>query len=303
MALYNPNVQLEILKAIMAENTFEAPLTPDNVVLSNFVHGAGGASTCVVDGKRYSGLKSFRQVAYHRISIVELFKNIKMIVEAPECKTTKDLLPTLEANYGISLTADEIVDHPISWFDPDQDYVYECELEIKANHPIYYGKIKVSVSGILLDIEKILTKVEVDSIVDTGPHVAGKQNVTMTTYGVDYSAHAEWFKDNIAQRMAPGGYDSIPEAKAKELASRLSSMDGLPWTYGTNTKEFNLNGATIAAHLSTVDFRKYFPAPFPEPNAEHQRVIVIATSGLDPNNSPVNGWWYFIHYNVVGRID
>lgn len=301
MALYNPNVQLEILKAIEAENTFEVPLTLDNVKLSNFVHSAG-SSTCHVDGVRYSGLKSFRQVTYHRISIAELFKNMKMVVEAPECKTTKDLLPMIGAMYGLFLTEADIVDHPISWFDPEQDYIYECVLEIKANHPMYYGKINVSVSGILLDISKILVNTDVDAIVDGSVHDS-KQNITFATYGIDYSAHSEWLRQKIGDRNIPGGYDNIPEAIAKELAMRLSGLDGLPWTYGDNVKEFNLKGATVAAHTITSDFHKHYPAPHAQPNAEYQRVLLIAHGAKDANNNYARGWGYFIHYDIIGRID
>ena len=301
MALYNPNVQLEILKAIMAENVFEAPLTLDNVVLSNFVHGAS-SSTCHVDGVRYSGLKSFRQVTYHRISIVELFKNVRLLVEAPECKTTKDLLPLLGAVHGLYLTEADIVDKPISWFDPEQDFVYECVLEIRPNHPMYYGTVKISVEGILLDIEKILVVTDVDAVVDSYVHDT-KQNVTMTTYGIDYSAHSDWFRNTFVDRNTPGGYDTISEKVAKELASRLSAMDGLPWTYGDNVKEFNLKGASVAAHTITQDFYKHYPLPHAQPNAEYQRVLLIAHGSKDANNNFTRGWGYFIHYDVIGRID
>ena len=301
MALYNPNVQLEILKAIEAENTFEVPLTLDNVKLSNFVHGAN-SSTCFVDGVRYSGLKSFRQVTYHRISIVELFKNVKMVVEAPECKTTKDLLPMISAMYGLFLTEADIGDHPISWFDPEQDYIYECVLEIKPNHPMYYGKINISVSGILLDISKILVNTDVDAVTDGSVH-GNKQNVTFATYGIDYSAHSEWFRQKFSDRNVPGGYDNISEVNAKELAKRLSGLDGLPWTYGDNVKEFNLKGATIAAHTITSDFYKHYPAPHAQPNAEYQRVLLIAHGAYDANNNYTRGWGYFIHYDIIGRID
>lgn len=301
MAIFNPNVQLEIIKAVLAENVFEVPLTLDNVKFTNFSHGPS-SSMCDVEGVRYSGLKSFRRVKYHRISIAELFKNVKLVVEAPECKTTKDLLPMLGAVYGLFLTEADIVDKPISWLDPEQDYIYECVLEIKPNHPMYYGTVKVSVSGILLDIGKVLVVTDVDGIADTSVHDS-KQNVTMTTYGIDYSAHSEWFRDKIRDRETAGGYDSISEPVAKELAKRLSAMDGLPWTYGDNVKEFNLKGATVAAHTVTSNFDKHYPLPHAQPNQEYQRVLLIAHSAKDANNNYTRGWGYFIHYDVIGRID
>lgn len=302
MALYNPNVKIEILNAIMAENTFDEPLTENNVVLKDFVHGAS-SSTCYVDGVRYSGLKSFRKVTYHRISISELFKNMKLVVEAPECKTTKDLLPIIGATYGLFLTEADIVDHPISWFDPEQDFIYECILEIKANHPLYYGTVTVSVSGILLDIEKIIVVTEVDGIIDTSPHSGVKQNITMCTYGYDYSANSEWLKATFPPRKTPGGYDTITDANLKELARRLSAMDGLPWTFGPNNKEFNLKGAMVAAHCLVSEYSKNYPRPTAQPNEEYQYILVLATGATDVNNTTYNGWTYFIHYDVIGRID
>lgn len=302
MAFYNPNVQLDILKAIEAENVFEVPLTLDNILLSDFVHGAN-SSTVMVDGVRYSGLKSFRRVTYHRISIVDFFKNVRLIMEAPEALTTKDLLPQLEATYGLSLSEDDIVDKPISWLDPELDYVYEFTLEIKPNHPLYFGTVKVSVSGILMDIERILVVTDVDAIKDGSPHVTNQQAVTMTTYGIDYTAQCDWLQDEFADWTTVGSEVTIDAAVAKELSVRLAAVDGQPWTFDTAAKPFNLNGARIVAHTRTKTYTEKYPATAAQPNDEYLKVLVLRPSALDKNNTWSNYWGYFLHYNVIARID
>lgn len=301
MALYNPNVQYELIKAILAENVFEVPITLNNVRFSGFVHGAD-KSTCIVDGIRYSGMKSFQKVSYHRISIAELFKNVKLIVEAPECKTTKDLLPHIAQTFGLYLTEADIVDKPISWLDPEGDYIYEVELTIAPTHPLYYGTVKVSVSGISLDISTIILVNEVDGIIDNSTHTTGKLSMPPTTFGADYTAIGEWLVANLPAVSNPKVPVALTAAQALALPVKLSAIDGLPWTYGPNAKEFNLSGAQIAAHMPTADFVKTYPTVMAQPNTDYQYVLVIQQGNLDANQTWGNGWGYVLHYNRMGGI-
>lgn len=296
MAIYNPDVQIEILKAISAENAFETPLTPANAVLSNFTHGVDH-SLCTVDGVRYSGLKSYKNIKYNRISIESLFKNIKLIIEAPTCRTSKDILPYFNAAYGISLTESDIVDHPISWFDPEGDRIYECVLEIKANHPLYYGSVKVSVSGIVLDIEKIITVTDVDGIIDSSTHVAKQMCVTMTTYGVDYTAISGWLINNI-----PFGGGPLSQKVAIELGTLLSGVDGLPWSYSDKKLPFNLKGAIAAVHCPANQYSDQYPPPAAQPSGAQSIVIVLQPSPNDTNPTWQRNWGYFIQYDPYVRI-
>ena len=300
MSIYNPLAVAEIFKAITAENTTPVALTPDSVKLTNVVVN-GATATATLEGIRYGGLKHYKNFTYHRISIESFFKNTHRLIKASEAKSTKDILNAIAFYYGLFLTESDIVDHPVSYYDPEQDFVYECTLEIIAGHPLYYGTVVFHIEGIQTTIDDMIIYTDVDAVKDTSPHVTGKLVNTYNTWGVDYSAHSEYLKTYAAKTS--GTAVALTDAQAKELVNRLSSVDGQPWTYTDSTKAFNLKGASILYHRATADFIANVADPTAKPNEQYQYVMLIVPSAKDLYPTLTNNWGYFIHYDDIGSVE
>ena len=301
MAIYNPLAVAEIFKAIELENPdIPVPLTPESVKLTNVVVN-GGTATATVEGIRYGGLKHYKNFTYRRISIETFFKNTHRLIKAAEAKSTKDILNAIAFYYGLYLTEADIVDHQVSYFDPEQDFVYECTLEIKANHPLYYGTVVFHVDGIQIIIDNLVINTEVDGIKDTSPHVAGKLVNTFNCYGADYSAYSEYLK-TFPQKTS-GTAVALTDAQAKELAAKLSAVDGQPWVYTDSVKPFNLKGAAILHHRPTVDYIANVADPTAKPNPNYQYMMLIVPSAKDLYPAFTNNWGYIIHYDDIGSVE
>lgn len=291
MSFYDQDPRVELIKAITKENVFPNPITVDQVKFSSFVHSAQDSSV-VVDGVRYSELKGFRSLKYRRINFATFFKNIDMRIRAPDIRTAHELIPFIKRNFGLDLKPEDIVNHKVSFNDPEDDQIYECRLEAVANHPIYTGSVLISVVGLTLDLSELVTKFEISGVVDYGTHDGTKHTPTYITYGMDYSAEYESLKDYTKKELSEG--------EAKALALQLASVDGNPWTYSNANIPWNLKGATVWYNGSVQTYFEQAVDPkLAQPNRNYTYVMIIQPGTTDAGKSWANNWGYFIHYDRV----
>ena len=300
MSLYDKNPVDVIADIILAENEMEIPVSASNIKLSKFIHNET-ESKVTVDGVRYSELRGFRDITYHRISLETFFKNVRIQIRAPELRNSVELLPYIKRQFGLDLSASDIVLHQVQYNDPEDDAIYECKLEIVANHPLYKGMVQVSVVGIVFDLSEMFKVVNVNGIIDSGPRVTGKTNVTYITYGIDYSEGAATLtllpkvvKDPVA----------LTVDDAKTIARTLPGIDGLPWVHSPAVLPFNLSGASLIWNGTVEGYKTLFPTTaVMTPNSYYSHVMVIRPGALDANRAWANNWGYVIHYDIIERYD
>ena len=302
MAFYSQDPLVLITDAVLDENEMLVPVSPTNSKLSKFVHN-GDNSTVELDGVRYSELKGFKKLSYHRISLPTFFKNIKIRIRAPEVRTSVELLPYILHQYGLDLKASDIVSKPVKYLDPEDDAIYECTLEIVANHPIYYGSVEVSVVGITFDLSEMVKVLAITGLVDNGPKVQGRYNNSYITYGIDYSEGATALQSipNISKdpRM-------LTDDEAKTLVRTLPGIDGLPWVFSTALLPFNVNAGVLAWNGTVEAYYEKYPTPANlMPNREYTHVMIVrGTVSRDANTPSSLGYTngsYVFHYDVIAR--
>lgn len=300
MPFYSQNPADVLADAILDENEMLVPVTRDNIKLSKYVHSEG-ASKVTVDGVRYSELRGFRDINYHRISLETFFKNVRVQIRAPELRTSVELLPYIKRQFGLDLKATDVVSHPVKFNDPEDDAIYECKLEIVANHPLYTGSVQVSVVGIVFDLTEMIKTVTVNGIIDSGPRVAGKTNVTYITYGIDYSEGATALA-TIPTMMSTAR--ALTDDEAKTIARTLPGIDGNPWLFSTAVLPFNVKNATLSWHGTVEKYRELNASPpMMNPNSEYSHVLIVRPGSLDSNRAWANNWGYVIHYDKIERYD
>lgn len=305
MALFNSLTDI-LYARINAENVLPEPVTPLNAPAVLFTHGANGASMARLKGVRYSGWSNFVDLKYTRIDLAKLFLNVQPRIKTGYGITARDIIGQVSSTLGLGIGTTDVVNHPISWNDPEDDQVYTCRIEMVPNHPMFYGYFTVEIEGMTPSLETMVGIRDLDGLKDTSPH-EGYTNSTIITYGTDYSAIGAWLKakiaiktDNVAASM------SMP--LLRELAEQLKSVDGRPWMYSHANTHFNLADAKIYHHMAVKDSTMpliqktgYGTAP----HGDFDNYILIIPSrtywygykATDPNL-----WGIYIHYNSIDDV-
>lgn len=294
MAIYDQTRQGELYRLINRDNPdLPVPLSPENSEILGTIslsEGSFNTATQVV-GLRYHGYKGRRVIKYNRIDLSTYCKNIDVKINAtPE--TTKDLdsmVPFLNAALGIYLEVGDYPNEPLK-VNPDTLY-FEGTIKLKSNHPIYIGNLAFKVSGYTVDLDSLVTVRDINVLTDPAPHVGGKFNASMLTYGHDYTEHgAFWANWPIA---------TLDDVNAKHLASKLNSIDGLPWVWSAKAAPFNLKQVAVL-YIGPPIPKWAGSANNPEPNRTYDRVMVIQPSSTYcPNIAAGNGWGLIIHYDLI----
>lgn len=300
MAIYKSG-HAEILKAIMAENSFEYPLTVDNTVITKLTIDAGNTAlgTATIEGVYDSGMRGFTTVKYHRVDISKLFTDINTRVSVTSDNATKvsHVLSAVESQLGIVLTTADIVDEDLVTVPDSNEAIYSGNVVIVKDHPMFYGSFKITVSGIALDINTLITKREMDVIKDTSPHVNKLFNPTYYTYHVDYTASSIGLN---AYKLGAKDY-AIPQQEAADLGELLNEVDGLGWLSNNNTKKpFNLYGSVLVRHCKTSDFDIKALGV----NTNYQYVMLIRpNSTWESTMASDANWGLMIHYDMLERME
>lgn len=300
MSIFDQTRLGELFRLINNDNPeMELDVSSDNVTVSNVTAlGTGTRDTsALLTGTKYSGFRGTTTVKYNRIDLATLAKNIAFYVAVPP-ETPQDLdsiLPFVNAKLGISLEPGDYVNAPLT---ANQDTMrFEGTFNIAVTHPIYRGSLKVSVWGYTVSLGDLVQVRELGVLKDQSPHVTGKVNASMLTFGHDYTDLQGLWVDWTPGTFTPG--TRLNDLPAKNLAVALSAIDGLPWIYADAAKAFNLRGAHILYDGVPVP-QWAGSAANPEPNYAYDRVMIIQPNATYCNNLAIgNGWGLMIHYDLI----
>jgi len=300
-----------IYQRINAENELPEPVTPENAPIVSITHGANGASVVKLKGVRYSGWKNYLEVKYTRIDLAVLFKNVLPRITTGYGTNSTDIIGVVSATLGIDLTADDIVRHPINWGDPEGDYIYTCVIEMAPNHPLFYGSFVVEIAGMSPSLDVMISVRDYDTLLDTSPHMVTTpgatfvQNVSIVSYGVDYSAVATWLSEKIPLK-ANGAPVDLSDALIKELIEVIKGVDGQPWTFANLASLYNIRGAKLTFHGPTAE--STLPATQPlngntAPNQSYDNYILLTPNPTYTVGYKVNDkyWGFYFHYNTMSK--
>lgn len=294
MALYSASGHAEVIAAILAENTFEYPLTIDNTTITKVVVDSKDPSKArvTVDGIYDSGMRGFTAVNINRINVATLVNGVSTVVKSisDDARKVSDVLPAIADQLGIDLPVEWIVDADLVLNDSLGDKpLYGAKLTVAPNHPILYGSFDFKVDGIVLDINRLITKTEVTCLVDNSPHTAGKFNCSTLIYANDYTAISEELS------KVPLTQEGISTPSLiKVVADALSLVDGMPWIYANRTANFNLYDSWITKHCRTVDFTSDFIGV----NKDYSHVMMMWLSSTYCGNLGYSrDWGLLIHYD------
>lgn len=300
MSIFDQTRLGELYRLIKRDNpSLLLDLTEENVTVSGFaaVNMNNRNTTAVVSGVKYSGYRGKKTVYYNRIDLPTLVKNIdvKVVVTPDVVKDLDSILPFVNAKLGIYL---EPGDYPNSALTANPETMrFEGTFTIAANHPIYKGSLSVEVWGYTVSLEDVVITRDLETLKDYSPHVGGKHNPSTLTYGHDYTDLQDLWSDWTPGSIAVD--TTLADIPARNLAVALAAVDGLPWTYSTASKEFNLRGAKVL-YDGPPQPKWAGSASNPEPNYAYDRVLIIQPNATYcPNLAIGNGWGLIIHYDLI----
>lgn len=299
MALYSQSRLGELFKLIKKDNpSLTTDLTSENMVFSQVTATTGAKNTsALVSGVKYKGYRGSRTVTYNRIDLGTLHRNVvpQVVAPAEAERNLHALLPFINAQLGIFL---EVGDFPNQTLMMDPlTLEFRATITVNAGHPLYIGSVAILFRGFAVSLDSLVFSRDLDLLKDNSVHQAGRICQTLLNYGVDYSAASKLLK-GIA---SPGVTTTFNDVTAKQLVATLSAIDGLPWTWSSiANKPFNMRGLQYYYNGPPVP-QFGGSALNPEPDYRYDRVLVIqCNSTYCTNLAPgANGWWMFIHYDLV----
>lgn len=300
MSIYDQTRLGELYRLINHDNPQLAlDVTVDNVTVSAVTALAteDRNTSALITGTKYSGYRGSATVRYNRIDLATLIKNIEFVVVVPP-DTPQDLdsiLPFVNAKLGIFLEVGDYVNGPLT---PNSETLrFEGTFTIAANHPIYRGSLKVSVWGYTVSLEDLVQVRDVNLLKDQSPHVTGRLNATTLTFGHDYTDLQGLWAGWLPGTFTPGV--NLTDVNSKNLAVSLAAIDGLPWTYASTARAFNLRAAQVLYDGPPLPQWAGSEAN-PEPNYAYDRVLIVQPNPTYCNNLAVgNGWGLMLHYDLI----
>lgn len=117
--------------------------------------GATDNTTVTVHGKMQTGYIGDYTFTYHRVNLPGLFGSIKVALELPQGPaTTRQLVESLNRQYGLTVQAEEVVDEPI--------VENAATIRISADSYEWVGELPVTINRVLTDITSVLTDGDLD---------------------------------------------------------------------------------------------------------------------------------------------
>lgn len=299
MALYSQSRLGELLKLVRKDNPgLIAEMTEENITVNAPTAITGTKNTSItVKGVKYKGYRGSKLVTYNRIDLGTLFKNVTPYVIVPPDaeRTLPATLPFINAQLGIFLEESDVLNQQLI-MDPTS-LEFRATLTMGATHPLYTGSLNIVFRGFAISMDSLVVARDLEPLKDNSVHQAGRFCQTLLNYGVDYSAISKLLKDIASPRAST----TFPDAMAKQLATALSSVDGIPWTWSSlASKPFNMRG--LQYYYNGPPIPQFTGSALnPEPDYRYDRVLAIqCNSTYCTNLAPgVNGWWMLIHYDLV----
>ncbi|QVW28661.1 putative virion structural protein [Erwinia phage pEa_SNUABM_8] len=216
--------------------------------------GADRNTSMVLTARKNSGYIGDQTVTYDRLDGVSLFRNVTAYLDVKSPKKTEDLLATLNAQYGLKVTEDDIVSAPIAdgtnppLTDPDapDPVPVDHTITFDAGCYAYLGTIPVKIGpkpqvGERLSL--VVTQTKLDGLVyPDGPSDAKGQGY-IYSYGVDCTAIADFLKVQAEGVIAE---DSAFPVELNKVVPEL-------WVDSDTAADYNLHGANVLYVGPTAD--------------------------------------------------
>lgn len=210
------------------------PSTEDRVftagIQRNLLDSAMSIGYRNLDGAKFHGAKC---VTFDRIDLAKLFKNVSPQIETWDVKTTHELIPLLSAKYGLPITKDDIANTSFDHTKLPQ----EVTIQAFSTGPIFVGSVKVLVTQKVMQLEDIVTKVDLDVLKDPYPRSNTKMVYDLRYYGYDFTDEKEILEAYNAGYIYGNGPFSI---SGLLNSTRVRNETGGPtfvWDAGTTPTE------------------------------------------------------------------
>lgn len=238
----NPDAELELSKITLGTPT---PITDE---------GADRNTSMTLTAKKNSGYIGTQDVTYNRLEGGALFRNVTAYLDVKLPKTTTDLLTTLNTQYGLKLTEDDIVPAAIpentnppltNPNDPDPAPV-DHVITFKEDCYAYLGSIPVKIGAkpqVGERLSLVVTQTKLDGLVYPDGPSAAKGQGYIYSYGVDCTAIAAFLK--VQTKGVIAGDSAFPV----ELNKVVPEL----WVASDEPADYNLKGANVLYVGSTAD--------------------------------------------------
>lgn len=219
-------------------------------------------------------------VEYDRLDLERLFRNIAVNLDVKGAKTTSDLLPRLNARYGLAIAKEEVVEEPVPERN-DENPVVHFTIKIKDTSLVYIGELPVTIgedADVGERLNLVITKTRLDGMhypVDD----TEKGQAYIYTYGVDCNAIRTFLST-----LATGG-DIVDTALAKELNKVVPEI----WVADDNLMDYNVRGSKIVFAGSTSAEEAV------DSNTSFNSVVIISLDDTKCSNFAGD---LYLHYNA-----
>lgn len=145
----------------------------------------------LIYGLNGGGYKGNVTIEYNRIDFAVLFRNVIPVVVTNPVAKLSDLLPFLNKKYGLSLTADDIVDQSVA----DLGESWILPVQIKSGNLAWQTDFNLRFAKFFPNLKDVVTDVDLTAIV--APFEAGlKPHAEYVAYGYDYTEIASTFNND-----------------------------------------------------------------------------------------------------------
>lgn len=291
--------------------TNNSNLTLDQVELTNLVPQEDEQVKVTLVTKEGSGYSGSVDVFYNRLNFHTfslIFYPEYLLIPQGEAVNISDLLPQVNAAFGVALTAEDIFDAPIEGWIGDPNEILPIELMINPDNKVYYLGTVIMLDGNDIPLSEIIT-----STILSGMNLPVPEEPTMyswTRYRINDEMQQNsgyldigWVSDNqVAYRIdegdpviVPGGTNRVIEVPAGTQYLELCNLDEWPVQI-TNRETAAVRFQAIESfqndgNLPLVNFSKgqFFVAV---PNSIPASLTNMSSMFLDAQyfNQDISGW-------------
>lgn len=234
--LYKKNSTDTVLETINTENQITVnPLSLENVgfgvPLPVTTPGALQNARVRVYALREQGYSGNVDIEYQRLSLAHMFQGVTVLVQHDKPTLLSDLLPKLNAAYGLNLVKDDIVDQNVSALGED----FVVTLTTRPTCLMWSDTVDLRCVKSRPAITAVVTNAALD-IVKTGFTPGDRPRAEYVTWGYDFSEIVDMLD----------GYTNKPANQA--LADAINGVVNIKAVYNSGTAvandEINIYGGT-----------------------------------------------------------
>lgn len=238
----NPDAELELSKVTLGTPT---PITTE---------GADRNTGMTLTAKKNSGYIGTQDITYDRLEGTALFRNVTAYLDVKSPKTTTDLLGTLNTQYGLKITEDDIVpasipdgtNPPLTDPDDPDPAPVDHVITFKEDCYAYLGTIPVKIGAkpqVGERLSRVVTETKLDGLVYPDGSSDAKGQGYIYSYGVDCTPIANFLK------IQADGIIAADSAFPVELNKVVPEL----WVASDEPADYNLKGANVLYVGSTTD--------------------------------------------------